>query len=178
MAPADSDTPEYVSRAIGDFTRKSRSRSWTMGQIGKSNIQEREEGARLLRPEELRGLSTNDCVLLIHESDPVLAQKVRYYEDRFFEPVFKGQDGAYPATGVLELPKRATAPEEMGSVPNEGDVEDDISKEDFKRMKLSQSDLLEKVRSVKKAVSVSLDQPSNQAIPEFGPKFRFRDEFL
>ena len=77
MAPADSDTPDYVSKAIGNFTRKSRSKSWTMGQIGKSNIQEREEGARLLRPEDLRGLSADDCVLLIQDSDPVLAQNQR-----------------------------------------------------------------------------------------------------
>lgn len=41
----------------------------------------RDEGARLLRPEKLRGLSNDDVVLLIQDSNPVLAQKVRYFED-------------------------------------------------------------------------------------------------
>ena len=27
MAPADTDRPDYVNRAIGDFTRRSRSKS-------------------------------------------------------------------------------------------------------------------------------------------------------
>lgn len=91
MAPADSETPDYVSKAIGNFTRKARSKSWMMGQFGKSNIQEREEGARLLRPEELRNLSSDDCVLLIQDSDPVLAQKVRYYEDRYLKGLLVDQ---------------------------------------------------------------------------------------
>jgi len=62
MAPADSDTPEYVSRAIGDFTRKSRSKSWVQGQIGKSSVQERQEGARLIRSEQLRNLDRKSVV--------------------------------------------------------------------------------------------------------------------
>lgn len=30
MAPADSETPDYVSKAIGNFTRKTRSKSWNI----------------------------------------------------------------------------------------------------------------------------------------------------
>ena len=72
-----------------------------MGQIGKSNIQEREEGARLLRPEELRSLSVDDCVLLIQDSNPVLAQKVRYFEDRYLNPIFEGQGALAPMPDAL-----------------------------------------------------------------------------
>lgn len=103
MAPADSETPDYVSKAIGNFTRKSRSKSWTMGQFGKSNIQERNEGALLLRSEELRGLSADDCVLLIQDSNPVIAQKVRYFDDRFLNKIFEGQ------TGKIPLPRKLPA---------------------------------------------------------------------
>ena len=103
MAPADSDTPEYVSRAIGDFTRKSRSKSWTMGQLGKSNIQERDEGARLIRPEQLRNLDENDVLMLIHNTDPILAQKVIYYEDRFLKPAFEMQNGELILPPKLEI---------------------------------------------------------------------------
>ena len=153
MAPADSDTPDYVSKAIGDFTRKSRSKSWTMGQIGKSNIQERDEGARLLRPEELRGLSNDDCVLLIQDSKPVLAQKVRYFEDRVLNPIFEGQAGEYP------LPEKLIA--RTSSQPIDGidkhslanPDNDGISKKDFDRITSSQGDLLEQIREVKSAVA-------------------------
>ena len=153
MAPADSDTPDYVSKAIGDFTRKSRSKSWTMGQIGKSNIQERDEGARLLRPEELRGLSNDDCVLLIQDSNPVLAQKVRYFEDRVLNPIFEGQVGEYP------LPEKLIA--RTSSQPIDGidkhslanPDNDEISKKDFDKITSSQGDLLEQIREVKSAVT-------------------------
>lgn len=160
MAPADSDTPDYVSKAIGNFTRKSRSKSWTMGQIGKSNIQEREEGARLLRPEELRGLSANDCVLLIQDSDPVLAQKVRYYEDRFLNPIFEGQSGDYPDPPEfvignitpLSTPNLGHIKNELKDLPDDADV-DDILDEDFEHMKSTQVELLRKVRLIKNKIS-------------------------
>ena len=96
MAPADADTPEYVSRSIGDFTRKARSKSWAMGQIGTSNVQEREEGARLLRPEAFRSLGENECVLLVQDSPPVRARKVFYYRDWKLRKLFEGQSGNMP----------------------------------------------------------------------------------
>ena len=162
MAPADSDTPDYVSKAIGNFTRKSRSKSWTMGQIGKSNIQEREEGARLLRPEELRGLSADDCVLLIQDSDPVLAQKVRYYDDRFLKTIFEEQASVYPDTPELGIGKPAAhkveaSQKSSGQFANEMSVQDEtdeeISPEEFARMKGTQSQLLEQIRLAKDRVT-------------------------
>lgn len=154
MAPADSETPDYVSKAIGNFTRKSRSKSWTMGQFSKSNIQEREEGARLLRPEELRGLSADDCVLLIQDSDPVLAQKVRYYEDRFLNPIFEAQSSKMPLPSQLTL-RRATQ-SQVATTFDDMDAEsddDDIPLIAFKPKKAAQSALLNNIRSVKGAIS-------------------------
>lgn len=154
MAPDDSDTPDYVSKAIGNFTRKSRSKSWTMGQIGKSNIQEREEGARLLRPEELRGLSADDCVLLIQDSNPVLAQKVKYYEDRFLKPLFENQSGAFPLPPVLEV--KVTGAAMVAEVePQQAPTQiadDDVSEDVFNKVKASQIELLKKIRQVKDKV--------------------------
>lgn len=96
MAPADEDTPEYISRAIGDFTRISRSKSWTMGEIGRSNTQERAEGARLIRPEALRRLAGDEVVILYRNGNPIRAKKVRYFEDRVLRKIFEGQGGALP----------------------------------------------------------------------------------
>ena len=163
MAPADSETPDYVSKAIGNFTRRARSMSWNMGQIGKSNIQEREEGARLLRPEDLRGLSADDCVLLIQDSDPVLAQKVLYYDDRFLKPLFENQFGQHPFPGKLDVIKAHAMDRKMiESAPKTDDIPlvgkpsedaDDISAEDFKAMKSDHEELLNRIKAVKDKVT-------------------------
>ena len=109
MAPADADTPEYVSRSIGDFTRKARSKSWTMGQLGGSNVQEREEGARLLRPEAMRALGDEDCVLLVQDSPPVRARKVFYYRDCKLRRMVEAQAGPLPEPPVTFCARCASA---------------------------------------------------------------------
>jgi len=153
MAPADSETPDYVSKAIGDFTRKSRSKSWTMGQLGKSNIQERHEGARLLRPEDLRGLSDDDCVLLIHDSDPVMAQKVRYYDDRLLKPVFEAQNGPMPLPNKLVITSAVKKEQSTTPSSNSEASDEEISPEEFQNMKTSQSELLQRIKAVKATIS-------------------------
>lgn len=162
MAPADSETPDYVSKAIGNFTRKARSKSWMMGQIGKSNIQEREEGARLLRPEDLRSLSADDCVLLIQDSDPVTAQKVIYYEDRFLKSIFEGQNGENPhvqtlrpvvqVTSIKKPPSKEIVESALSKKPLTETDADGISAESFKMMKNNHIELLSRIKDVKDKV--------------------------
>ena len=101
MAPADEETPEYISRAIGDFTRRARSKSWRIGAWGTS-VQEREEGARLIRPEALRQLGARKVVALIQNHPPVLAERVTYYEDKALAPLFERQGGAAPEPRSLD----------------------------------------------------------------------------
>jgi len=157
MAPAESETPDYVSKAIGNFTRKARSKSWMMGQIGKSNIQEREEGARLLRPEELRNLSADECVLLIQDSNPVKAHKVRYFEDRYLKTVFVAQAGEIPLPRALKIDASVMSTLNSAGQPMAGSEEagedSDISPGDFRIMKSHQSALLDRIRRVKQNIS-------------------------
>lgn len=161
MAPADSETPDYVSKAIGNFTRKARSKSWMMGQIGKSNIQEREEGARLLRPEDLRSLSADDCVLLIQDSDPVLAQKVRFFEDRNLQSSFESQTGGLPlpkslgvsAEPVSVPPSMASAKSSTTAQSVADEDEEEMSIETFNTLKTNHIELLSRVRKVKDEIS-------------------------
>ena len=151
MAPADSETPDYVSKAIGNFTRKTRSKSWMMGQIGKSNIQEREEGARLLRPEDLRNLSGQDCVLLIQDSNPVRAQKVIYFEDRELSPLFSNQKGHLPLPTSLTI-----EPQEVisaaGSTKSDRD-EDGITGQEFDTKISQQMDIKRRIQMVREKIS-------------------------
>lgn len=101
MAPADADTPEYISRAIGDYTRKARSTSWTIGRMEGRNVQEREEGVRLIRPEELRQLDGDHLVVLLQNSYPARLRKIRYYEDRGLKALFEAQTGPLPEPPAL-----------------------------------------------------------------------------
>ena len=101
MAPADSETPDYISKAVGDFTRKARSKSWQSNDFTSSNYQEREEGARLIRPEELRKLGENTVVALIQNQDPIKTDKVRYYEDAGLKALFEAQSGPFPEAPSL-----------------------------------------------------------------------------
>jgi type IV secretion system protein VirD4 len=113
MAPSDGETPVYVSKAIGDYTRKARSKSWRQGEAKGPTLQERLEGAALIRPEALRRLGDDTTVVLAQGRDPAKVRKVRYYEDRELWPIFEGQSGPLPeppplpnllsaATGILK----------------------------------------------------------------------------
>ena len=67
-------------------------------------MQEREEGARLIRPEALRQLGARKVVALIQNHPPVLAERVTYYEDKALAPLFEGQSGAAPEPRSLDDP--------------------------------------------------------------------------
>ena len=127
MSPADNDTPEYVSSAIGDFTRVAKSKSWRSNEF-MSSFSEREEGTRLIRAAELRQLGTDKVVALVQNMKPVIAQRVTYYEDKELLPLFEGQTGRLPEPASLYpedtnpfLAKRLTAEAEgEGETPTTG----------------------------------------------------------
>lgn len=82
MAPTDADTPRYVSEAIGDHTRMVQVKSWRQRGWDAASIQERQEGIRLIRPEQIRMLGPGAAIALVRDQNPVRVAKVRYYEDR------------------------------------------------------------------------------------------------
>jgi type IV secretion system protein VirD4 len=83
-ASEDSEVREHVSRSIGDKTVMSNSKSRALGKFEMGSISEREEGLRLLRPEHVGRLDENEVVLLREGKMPVLANKIRYFEDPYF----------------------------------------------------------------------------------------------
>ncbi len=89
MAPTD--TPKYISEAIGDQTRLARVKSWRQRGWDGAMIQERQEGLRLIRPEQIRLLGPDAAVALIRDQNPVRLRKARYYEDRELKKLDVGQ---------------------------------------------------------------------------------------
>ncbi len=110
MATSDADTPEYIAKAIGEYTHTSRSKSWNSFETLKSNIQERHESAKLIRPEQIRLLDEDLEIVLIKGEPPLLINKVRFYKDKVLKRLFADQSGPFPEPAARSL-KPATSPE-------------------------------------------------------------------
>ncbi len=111
MSPSDKETPEYISRSVGKFTRKSRSKQWTSNEF-KSQYNERDEGSELIRPEQVRMIGKRKIIALIENCRPVFTDRATYFEDRVLKRISKGQTGDYPMPDVpLQLgPEPAPPP--------------------------------------------------------------------
>ena len=95
MSPNDKETPEYISSSIGDYTRTQRSRSWKGGELATS-FQEREEGARLIRPEEVRMLGRERVIILVRGQSPIQTDRVSYFKDKQLGLIWRRQNGDFP----------------------------------------------------------------------------------
>jgi type IV secretion system protein VirD4 len=104
-AASSYESAEWLSKSLGDWTQvvesygvnESRSSQESGGAQGAGSQQSWQEsrgsslnysvsGRALLRPEEILTLS-NDCVIVLQRGmDPILAQRVKWYQDRAFNP--------------------------------------------------------------------------------------------
>ncbi len=108
MSPSDKETPEYISASIGKFTRASRSTQWSSNELT-SSYSEKEEGFDLMRPEQVRMIGNRRIIALIENSNPVLAHRVTYFEDRVLRRIYSQQAGDPPVPGVPAKPEPAEA---------------------------------------------------------------------
>jgi len=111
MSPGDEGTPAWLSRAIGDRTRERRTISKAAGQglFARRTVSSAEEGARLIREEEITRLGADRLILLVQDARPVLARKIRYYEDRALRRLYEGQAGDLPEPERMH-PEGSTSP--------------------------------------------------------------------
>ncbi|MBZ5763686.1 type IV secretion system ATPase VirD4 [Rhizobium sp. VS19-DR104.2] len=105
MATADDETPTYISKAIGDHTFQARSTSYTQARMFDHNIQISEQGAPLLRAEQVRLLDDDYEIVLIKGQPPLKLRKVRYYSDLILKRIFESQQGSLPEPEWLVLPE-------------------------------------------------------------------------
>lgn len=126
MATNDSDTPEYLSRAIGDFTRKSRTKSWSTRELTGSSIQEREEGSRLIRPEQIRVLPDNEMLILVKGQSAMRLTLIRYFEDKLFSKIYKNQSGEYVIPQLLSAVEEDDSLLQPQFIDTDHQIENDI----------------------------------------------------
>lgn len=107
MATADDETPEYISKAIGEYTFRQKTKSYNPKEWFDSNIQVSDQGALLMRPEQVRLVDDDKQIVLIKGKPPLHMHKVKYYADRQLKRIFDGQKGDLPEPEPVPL---ATTP--------------------------------------------------------------------
>ncbi|MEI9402044.1 type IV secretion system ATPase VirD4 [Mesorhizobium argentiipisi] len=103
MATADDETPQYISKAIGEYTFHQKSKSFSPREWLSPNIHTSDQGAPLLRPEQVRLLDDNKQIVLIKGQPPLQLDKVKYYCDRHLKSIFARQTGALPEPAPIPL---------------------------------------------------------------------------
>lgn len=98
-AASSYETAERISKSLGDWTQvvdsyvENESRSWQEGGASPPGQQRSRGGSRnysesgraLLRPEEIMTLSNDYLIVLLRGMSPILAQRVKWYQDREFK---------------------------------------------------------------------------------------------
>ncbi|MCT7667523.1 type IV secretion system ATPase VirD4 [Shinella kummerowiae] len=131
MATADDETPEYISKAIGEYTFRQKTRSYSPKEWFDSNIQVNDQGALLMRPEQVRLVDDDKQIVLVKGKPPLHMHKVKYYSDRHLKRIFEGQKGDLPEPEPIPLAAETfqialkTQPAPQSANPPLQEVEDD-----------------------------------------------------
>jgi type IV secretion system protein VirD4 len=126
-APSSYETAERLSKALGDWTQVlegySETESWQPTAVGGQSGEQRnrscslnfsETGRALRRPEELLQQSNDRVIVLQRGQCPILANRVKWYEDPEFNPAApKRSNRAWPGwsdliTPIWRQPSRAS----------------------------------------------------------------------
>ena len=98
IAPNEKKTAGEVSEALGKTTRLSLSDSYSQDAQGilKRSISRRNEERPLLTPDEVRKLDPNKIILIPERQNPILVDRIVYYQDPYFKTIFDAQKGPLP----------------------------------------------------------------------------------
>ena len=119
MATADDETPEYISKAIGEYTFRNKTTSYNRREWFDANIQLSDQGSPLLRPEQVRLLEDDMQIVLVKGQPPLKMHKVKYYADRRLKRLFDDQKGPLPEPDPISLTAEPTAPIVLKEDPGE-----------------------------------------------------------
>lgn len=98
LAANDKMTAQEVSESLGKTTRLSLSDSYAPDKTGllRRTISRRNEERPLLSPDEITKLDRNQVILIPERQQPILAQRIVYYEDPYFQKIMAAQSGPLP----------------------------------------------------------------------------------
>jgi hypothetical protein len=99
-----------------------RVKSWRQRGWDAASIQERQEGIRLIRPEQIRMLGPGAAIALVRDQNPVRVAKVRYYEDGALTGPSERQTAGIPPNPPEVMPEMSFRPIPLGHAQTSGDV--------------------------------------------------------
>ena len=104
IAPNEKKTAGEVSEALGKTTRLSVSDSYSQDAQGilKRSISRRNEERALLTPDEIRKLNPNKIILIPERQNPILVDRIVYYQDAYFKPIYEAQKGPLPYPSAMQ----------------------------------------------------------------------------
>lgn len=103
--PLDSETPRQISELLGDTTIKVRNKSWKAYSLGQVNLSESNQVRKLLTPEEVRNkLGDKRNIISIAGMYPLMAYKIRFYEEEYFKTKTFRTYGIPKVSGIYERP--------------------------------------------------------------------------
>jgi len=96
ISPNDHSTTEEITKALGTRTGFKASYSYTLNDFSNRSVNVSTEELPLFTAAQLRGLPKSKVLLMPEGHQPILADKIVYYADPVFKPIFERQKGAYP----------------------------------------------------------------------------------
>lgn len=96
ISPNDHSTTEEITKALGTRTGFKASYSYTLNDFSNRSVNVSTEELPLFTAAQLRGLPKSKVLLMPEGHQPILADKIVYYADPVFKPIFESQKGPYP----------------------------------------------------------------------------------
>lgn len=126
MAPNSDKTKKELSDALGMKTIAKRSVSAKrIGEFGDQSHSYSETGRALMTPEELGRLDDKKLIVTMQNGYPAMVNKIRYFEDKHYAPIWKAQDKMpWPELPVIKSKVVKTYGEFLSDV--EAKLEDDV----------------------------------------------------
>jgi type IV secretion system protein VirD4 len=107
LAANDKKTAGEISDALGKTTKLSVSDSVSRDRdfMQRRSVSRRMEERPLLTPDEVRRLNPDQAILIPERQNPLLVQRIVYFQDPTFKKLFDAQKGAlpYPPAEVAEV---------------------------------------------------------------------------
>ncbi len=98
LAANDKMTAQEISESLGKTTRLSVSESYSPNKSGvlHRSISRRNEERASLSPDEITRLDRKKVILIPERQQPIIAQRIVYYEDPFLQKIMAAQTGPLP----------------------------------------------------------------------------------
>jgi len=135
----DETTANYISKRLGTKTIRTQSRT-DPGGLGWASKSSSWAPRELMLPEEVRQLSSRKEILFKESQRPVLAQKIRYYDDSTFKSRLL-PPASVPILDVAQIPPRQfNLPDKPTVAHSASGGNDDSGAEPVKKMEINPDD--------------------------------------